>query len=337
VKAEAPSTVAPIADTDRDGAGFELEAVDLEALIAHGIPGTRWVLEPWLPEASICWLFGSAAAGKSIVAAAWTAGLTRAGFPVAYVSSENPLAVDVDRFRRLRPDFRNLRLFHGTGIDLNDRAHLVELALRSQGAVLIVIDTLTACWSGDEASNTEVARLDREVLRVLGRLTGACILVLHHVGHPQPFMTRKGVHAGRGASSMGQKADVTLNISSGSPGEFTLEASKNRYLSGVPQPPTRFRIVDLPDGGLTVEATGPHTSPRVDECADAALEIVAADGPVSTRGLRQGLIDRGFGGVTIDAALHFLRGESPARVSVEQMDLVGGDGKTRKAKGWAVA
>ena len=146
-----------------------------------------------------------------------------------------------------------------------------------------MIDTLTACWSGDEASNSEVAKLDREVLRVLGRFTGACILVLHHVGHPQAFVPRKGVHAGRGASAMGQKADVVLNLAGSGRSEFSLDISKNRYGAGVPQPPTKFRILDLEDGNLDIETIGAETSPRVDECAAAAVAAIVGGEPLSTR------------------------------------------------------
>jgi hypothetical protein len=136
---------------------------------------------------------------------------------------------------------------------------------------------------------------------------------------------------------MGQKADVVLNLVGSGRSEFSLDISKNRYGAGVPQPPTKFRILDLDDGNLDIETIGAETSPRVDECAAAAVEAIVGGEPLSTRALRAALAEQGFGGVTIDVALGYLPAEKPPRVKVQLMELVAQDGRTRKAKGWTVA
>ncbi|MBA3727837.1 MAG: hypothetical protein H0W94_01270 [Actinobacteria bacterium] len=55
-----------------------------------------------------------------------------------------------------------------------------------------MLDTLSACWSGDEGDNDAIAAFDRHALAPLVRATGASVLVLDHTGHPQPFV---GYHA----------------------------------------------------------------------------------------------------------------------------------------------
>src|SRR5262249_39693985 len=141
--------------------------------------------------------------------------LTRAGFIVVYISQENGLEEEARRFMRLQPDYSNLRLYVDQGLDLTIAEHIAALIEASHGAVLTVIDTLSACWSGDEDSNSEVTGFDRDVLLPLIRETDASPLVLDHTGNPQPFANRRGVSAPRGASAKGQKADFLLEFRAG--------------------------------------------------------------------------------------------------------------------------
>jgi hypothetical protein len=322
----------------RQRSGFELTELDLPALIAEGAGGERWLRRPYAPEACVIWTFGSAGSAKSLMWQSIAAELTREGIEVCYVSEENPRAVDVERMRRLQPDFARLRYFHQSGIDLADPAHFLELQLRSQGAALIVLDTLSATWSGDEQSNAEIAALDRERLRPLVRLTGATLVVVHHTGHPQAFVRRGGVNAGRGASAMGQKADVVLVFKEAGVNEFTIEVPKNRMWHGHREPSTRFRIVDEPEGGLAIEKVGEEASARMDDCAGAAVGIVReAEGPLSTKELQGVLRSRGFGTATIRAALQYLTLNGDSGVTCSPMRLIAKDGKARNAKAWSSA
>jgi AAA domain len=173
-----------------------------------------WLESPYIPAAVRVWAVGPAESAKTIYFQWIAAKLTRAGRTVVFLSQENPLQTDVDRIARLRPDYSRLHYFHNPGLDLADRTHFTELALACSEADLLVIDTLSASWSGDEASNADVVKLDREVLAQLVRLTGVTTAMIHHTGHPQAFVNRGGVSAGRGASAMGQKADVFLVFTS---------------------------------------------------------------------------------------------------------------------------
>jgi hypothetical protein len=95
--------------------------------------------------------------------ALWIASkLTREGLEVAYFSEENPLEEDLRRLGRLAPTAPCLRFYHGQSIDLADSEHFERIHEAVVGCVLVVFDTLSACWSGDENDNAAIAKLDRD-------------------------------------------------------------------------------------------------------------------------------------------------------------------------------
>jgi hypothetical protein len=325
-------------ELDPEVDGFRLVPLDFAKLLADGIPEAEYLEFPYVPRGARVWVFGPAESSKTLYFQALAAKLTRDGRTVVFVSAENPLSTDLDRTARLRPAFERLRFYHMPGLDLADRSHFVELATACSDADLLVLDTLSALWSGDEASNAEVVRLDRDVLAQLVRLTGITVVVIHHTGHPQAFVSRGGAGAGRGASAMGQKADVVLVFQTVGVHEFTIDHGKNRTAGGHKEPKARFRIVDSPDGGLDIERIGKAVDERVAECMDVAVEIVAAsDGTLGTNALEQALNERGFGGSTVTPAKAGLRSEDPPRVRQVDGLVLGADGKRRKGKPWVIA
>ncbi len=322
---------------DEDLPAFRLAPVDFASLLGSGVPEPEYFDFPYLPCRTRLWLFGPAEAAKTLWAQHLAAKLTRDGRVVVFFSEENPLETDVDRMGRLRPKLENLRYFHATGLDLADPAHFTEVALACHGANVVFFDTLTSCWSGDEGSNAEIGRLDRERLAPLVRMTGVTTVTIHHVGHPQAFVNRGGVGAGRGASAMGQKADVVLVFRTVGPREFTIEHAKNRTPGGHKEAKARFRIVDTDDGGLDIERVGNVVDARVIECMTAAVEIVgASDGTLGTNALKSALHERGFGGSTLGPALDALRSEDPPRLRQSEGFVVGPDGARRKGKPWTL-
>jgi hypothetical protein len=316
-------------------AGFHLVPLDFDKVLAQGIPETEHLDFPYVPRGVRIWVFGPAESVKTLFWQWMTAKLTRDGKTVVFVSQENPLATDLDRLTRLRPDFSRLRFYHMPGLDLADREHFVELAAACAGADLLVLDTLSAIWSGDEGSNAEIVALDRDVLAPIVRLTGVSVTMIHHTGHPQAFVNRGGVGAGRGASAMGQKADCVLVFQAVGPQEFTIDHAKNRTPGGYKEPKARFRVLDTEDGGLDIERIGKAIDKRVIECMDTAVEIVAAsDGSLGTNALKKVLIGSGFGGSTISPALAELKAEAPPRIRQTAGEVLGADGKRRHGKPW---
>ena len=312
----------------------ELMPLDFGRLLANGIPEPDYLAYPYVVRGSRIWNFGATESAKSIYWQHVARNLTREGRTVAYFSAENPLATDLDRMSRLRPDFANLDYFHMPNIDLNVREDFVRVAEACAGSDLVVIDTLSALWSGDENSNKEVVAFDREVLVPLVRLTGAAIAIIHHTGHAQAFVNRTGASAGRGASAMGQKADVVLTFTSIGPHEFTIEHGKDRTPGGRKEPKQRFKVIDTSDGGLDIEPVGRYMDPRLAECVEAAVALVGATPHLSTNALTRALKDQGFGGSTIDQTFNELKDEQPTRVQQVDGMVIGKDGSHRTGRPW---
>jgi hypothetical protein len=323
----------PILDEPDPGV---LVPLDFPKLVAEGVPETDYLAFPYIARGARHWAFGPAESAKTVYMQSLAARLTREGRTVVFISAENPLTTDLDRMSRLRPDFARLRYFHMPSIDLNERADFLKLAEACGGADLVVLDTLSALWSGDENSNREIVALDREVLVPLVRLTGAAIVVIHHTGHPQAFVSRGGANAGRGGSAMGQKADIVLVFTAVGLHEFTIDHGKNRTPGGHKEPKARFQVVDTEDGGLEVEALGKYVDERVAEAMEDAIGVTEAAEGIGTNALKEALKGKGFGGGTIDQALAELRKEDPPRVRQQDGTVVGADGKRRKGRPWVL-
>jgi hypothetical protein len=177
--------------------GFELVPLDFAKLLAEGIAEPDYIDWPYVPKGARIWTFAPAESGKTLYWQWLAAKLTREGRTVVFLSGEDPLDTDLDRMSRLRPDFSRLRYFHMPALDLADPSHLVELLRVCHGADLCVLDTLSAIWSGDENSNADIVNLDREVLVPLVTKTSVAVAMIHHMGHPQAFVSRGGAGAGR--------------------------------------------------------------------------------------------------------------------------------------------
>ncbi len=311
---------------------FRLVPIEWEPILAHGVPEIEYVSVPYLPSRKRIWGVGAAEAGKSIWAAFKSSELTRADLIVAYISQENGLEEEIRRFMRLRPDFGNLRLCVDQGLDLALPAHVAALIEVSAGAALTVIDTLSACWSGDEDSNTAVVAFDRDVLLPLIRETGASPLVLDHSGNPQPFVRRRGVSAFRGASAKGQKADFVLEFRAGNPNEFTIDHGKARGAKGKESPRT-FRVIDTDDDGLDVIEVEGSDDVKVAALADQLVDVIREAGEIGTTKLREAASALKAGTTFQTDAMTLLEAEDPPRVSVAWGVIETESGRQR-AKVW---
>lgn len=258
--------------TDGDGGAFRLEPVDWGELKRAGVPALGWLREPFLPARKRIWGVGPAESGKSLWAAALASALTLEGRRIVYVSQENGLEEEARRFLRLHADYALLELYVDQGLDLALAEHRAELLDVAAGAQLVVLDTLSAVWLGDEDSNTELAAFDRDVLKPIVALD-ASVLVLDHTGNPPPGRKgrRMGVTAPRGASSKGQKTDFLLEFETVDAGSFRVVRGKARGTHGPT--PVVYRAVDNDDGTLELVAESEATI-AAKELAEAYVDGV---------------------------------------------------------------
>ncbi len=314
---------------------FKLRALDFEELKRVGLPQIEWLEEPYLPLGARIWAWGAAESGKSLWALFMSCKLSRAGVSVLYVSQENPLVEDVRRLDRLRPNWKHMRFFHDQGLDLAQPDHVAELVRAGRGCRFIVLDTLTAAWTGDEEGNPAIAAFDRDVMQLMVRELGASVLVLDHTGHQQAFVKRKGVTGGRGASSKGQKADVVLEFIAEGQSSFKIHHAKNR-MGGHKQPPLQLTVVDEEDGTLDLREVEQTTDDKISACADAMVEQIHNAGQLTAGELH--VKTENVGGKPIRlAAMSKLRAEDPPRVIESQETIVTPSRGKQKAKVWRPA
>jgi AAA domain len=262
----------PVATRVVASSEFRLEPLDVADLLARDPEPCRY-LNPLLPERRRVWAFGASETAKSIWALWLMCRLTRDGRRVTYISQENPLDEEIRRLRRLKPDPAFLRFFHDAGLDLMLPDHVAALRSATEGADAVVLDTLTACWSGPEDDNGAIAAFDREVLMPI-TAAGATVLTLDHTGHPQAFVRRRGVNAGRGASAKGQKADVVLEFIAHAEHEFVIRVGKMRAGDGRRPPDALMRVVDTEDGGLDIESVPSAEDVKIVNFAEAVVEVI---------------------------------------------------------------
>lgn len=325
----------PGASPDGEVEDFNPTPLEYQRLIAEGVPEMPYLNHPYIPGGASIWVPGPAGSGKSMWAQ-WTAcRLSRAGIRVLYVSQENNLNVELRRLERLDPNPEYLIVFHYQGVDLVDADHVDWLKREGAGAGLIVLDTFTACWSGDENDNAAVAGFDREVIRPVIEATGASVLTLDHTGHPTAFVSRKGVSAARGASSKGQKADLVLEFRDLGEHRFLVRQGKNR-LTGTIEPDRTLEVVDTDDDLLDIVETENPGDAKIRETAEAMVEFIqAAEHAPSTEALRQAM--KGIAGKEIQtAAMNLLRLENPRRV-VDIWGHIDTEKGRRRAKVWIPA
>jgi hypothetical protein len=333
---EFDTVIAQIDSRRRPAEGFAPEPLNYQRLISDGIPSTEYVQPPYLSAGVSAWGVGPSASGKSMWSAAVSCELSRRGERVIYISQENPLQVDLARLAKLRPDPRFLVLYHYQGFDFAIPEHVERLIEIAQGARLMVADTFSAVWSGDENDNAAVVGYDREVVRPLIAATGATMLTLDHTGRPQAFVRRGGVSAPRGASAKGQKADVLLEFRSEAEHEFSITHGKNR-IDGTLEPKRQFRITDDEDDDtITLVPIETSADAKAREVADAMVEFVrAAEGPVSSTSLRNAMT--GVGGRDAQTeAMRLLEAEDPPRLLTgkQMIETTAGN---RRAKAWWTA
>lgn len=316
------------------GEDFDPQPLDYPKLIADGVAEPEFAERPYLPARASVWGVGPSWSGKSIWGLAAGCKLSRRGVRVIYLSQENPLQVELSRLERLRPDPDHLVLYHYAGFDLAIPEHVDALGQAAEGGGLIVLDTLTACWSGDENDNAAIAAFDRDALRPLIAYTGATVLTLDHTGHPQAFVRRDGVHAPRGASAKGQKADVVLVFREEGQHEFSVAHGKNR-ITGALEPVRQYRVEDDEDEGTLelVEVETAHDR-RVADTVEAIVDFLGAQMRVmSKRELRDALKGKA-GAEAVDAAIAALDAEDPRRVHHALGQYPAQDGKTRRMHGY---
>jgi hypothetical protein len=213
---EAKVEIGRLAEGRKAGAG-RLPLLSLGELReqSHSAP---WLIKHVLPAESIGMLYGGSGTFKSFIAIdaglhiahglPWMGRKTKQG-SVIYVAAEGgsglwPRICAWHRARRLRYEHVPLHVVPAA-IDLTADAWRVVEAAQAKGVTpaLVIIDTLSQTFAGEENSSAEVAAYFRELGARFRQLWRCAVLIVHHTGHV-------ATERPRGSSAMRANLDFML-------------------------------------------------------------------------------------------------------------------------------
>jgi hypothetical protein len=230
--------------------------VPADALIAMELPKREYIIEPFLPAASLIMIYAIRGLGKTWFALSLAIAITRGesflGYAVQrpwrvlYIDGEMTMSDLQDRIRKLEPapspDLLMLpseRLFNEARPinlhDPNDQAAvdraIAALAERNMAPDVIVVDNLSSLSGGvDENDNSQLDNILQWLLSLRHR--GVAVILIHHAG-------KSGKQ--RGASRREDLLDTSIALeppdedSEPHPGaHFVVRFVKNRHPKPVP-------------------------------------------------------------------------------------------------------
>lgn len=180
--------------------------------------GQHWLVKHALPAESIVMLFGATGTFKSFIALdaalhvvhglPWMGRRTQQG-AVIYVAAEGGTGLwnRIDAWHRARNlPWQDIPLYVvPVAIDLGTEAWRVVNAVQAASVIpaLVVIDTLSQTYSGEENSANEMAAYLRELGQRFRALWRCTVLLVHHVGHV-------ATERPRGSSAITPNVDVLM-------------------------------------------------------------------------------------------------------------------------------
>lgn len=215
---DAKVTLARLSDARKMGSSrIPLLGLDELRKQAHSVP---WLIKGVMPASSIGMMFGASGTFKSFIALdaclhiahglPWMGHRTKQG-EVLYLAAEGgmglwPRIAAWHRARRLEWHKTPLKVVP-LALDLSVDAWKVVEAAQVQGASpkLVVIDTLSQTFGGEENVANDVSSYFREIGARFRQLWGCAVLVVHHSGHA-------ATERPRGSSAMLANVDFMYGV-----------------------------------------------------------------------------------------------------------------------------
>lgn len=206
-------------EAQRKGPGTRVPLLRLSAL-RESAQAVKWTVKHVIPAASIGMLFGGSGTFKSFIALdaalhiahglPWMGRLTKQA-PVLYIAAEGGAGLwsRIEAWHR----HRNMRWEEAplfvvpTAVDLTVDSWRVVDAAQAVGATpgMVVVDTLSQTYSGEENSANEMAAYLREIGLRFRALWGCAVLLVHHTGH-------SATERPRGSSAIRANLDYLLGV-----------------------------------------------------------------------------------------------------------------------------
>ena len=223
-----------------------------------------WLIESYIPEHSVCTLYGESGSYKSFVALdmclsiatgkKWGQQEAQSG-KIVYIAGEGASGVQkrllgwLSRNNTSPEDISDTFFFLDRAVDpasAHSRERLIENISQIAGSVdLIVFDTLARCMTGDENSQRDMNAFIAGVDEIKDQL-GCSILLVHHTGYSSSERER-------GSSVLRAAVDTSIMLKRGS-ADFTAELTvqKQKDDGRAEKLLLKGAIEDLGDGVTTL-------------------------------------------------------------------------------------
>jgi hypothetical protein len=270
-------------DSPRPEPGSTVDVVrskmlDIDQLRA--LPPPAWLVDGYLVRDSLAVLYGRSGAGKTfggldlalhVAVGQWWHGREATAAPVVYLIAEGVagLAKRVDAWQehhRIYDLGRHQPIrWLPEAVNLTDRPDVEAFAAAAAELApgLIVIDTLARCIAGaDENSARDIGVVVTNLDRIR-RVTGACVLAIHHTG-------KDASQGSRGSSALRGAIDTELELGAAE-GRLTLKVQKQKDAAEA----APLRLALIPAGPSCVLVPSGQVA-ATDEMPAGAVETLDA-------------------------------------------------------------
>jgi hypothetical protein len=177
---------------------------ELPCIYDISFESVRYLIEPELPEGGIVALTGDPECGKSSLATAWGRDLGASGRSILLLDRDNPLQVVRQRFDRLRVVGNSITVWGGwlpEEAPMIDDPRVLAFVRGSNPKPLVIVDSFSAFYGGDENNAAEMRRFMNRVRKVAN--LGATVVVIHHSGKSETSRDYRGSSDFRAAIDVG--------------------------------------------------------------------------------------------------------------------------------------
>lgn len=239
---------------------FHYEPLDLTS----EPPEVDWLVNDLIARGDVSLMIGEPSVGKSWLSMAlacavangdrnWLGRSVLRQGRVLYVDEENPRILVQIRLNQLgltEDGAKNIRYLHQQGVRLDRHPEWLLEEAQAYDPELIVIDSLTRVHTEDENNAGAMASLFNDGLNPLARITGATVLLLHHVNKSDASSAFGRV---RGSSDIPASIDTGFDVRKSNMNRLNVILFKSRWKQAGEA--IGVRIEDTPDGGVEIEST----------------------------------------------------------------------------------
>jgi predicted ATP-dependent serine protease len=104
-----------------------------------------------------------------------------------------------------------------------------KLVNEAKGFDVVIIDTVSRAFRTVNEDDNAEAREEMNLVRQYTKETGACVIMLHHMGK---MAQGKNVYKARGASARPDLSDIVINFEAVSEDIIRFQLAKNRFIGG---------------------------------------------------------------------------------------------------------